>query len=93
MSSNGYITELPDDQWIQELRSWQASVWAAHQVMLVDYAIGPLVRDPLTNATYVTKPSNEMEKMLCGTQKMRKLGGFVYVDSALYKDCYAKDCQ
>jgi hypothetical protein len=75
-SSQGVISTLPSDQWIQELQSWESIVWAAHQVILADYAVGPAMRDPLSESI-VLPPKKSIEKKLCGMQKMRKPGGFV----------------
>lgn len=72
----GFVASIPDDQWIQELRSWYSIIWAAHQAIVTDYAIGPTVRTPLAEP-YTVAPSSKAEKYLCGTQKMRKPGGFV----------------
>lgn len=73
---DGVIAALPTDQWIHELQSWESIVWATHQVILADYAIGPAVRDPLSESI-VLPPTNSGGKQLCGMQKMRKPGGFV----------------
>lgn len=74
--SGGRVVSLPDDQWIKELTSWESSVWATYQITVADYAIGPIVRDPLSK-NFTKPPSNQAEKRLCGMQKMRKPGGFV----------------
>lgn len=74
--SAGLIDEVPDDQWITELKGWEETVWAAHQIAIADYAVGPTVRDPLA-ANYTLRPSNKAEKLLCRSQKMRRSGGFV----------------
>ncbi|KAF2871857.1 hypothetical protein BDV95DRAFT_594151 [Massariosphaeria phaeospora] len=70
------ITEIPDDQWIKETQRWEAIVWATHQIMVTDVAIGPAVRDPLSQQ-FVLPPTNEQHQNLCRMQKMRKQGGFV----------------
>ncbi|KAF2736414.1 hypothetical protein EJ04DRAFT_432960 [Polyplosphaeria fusca] len=74
-NSIGILDELPNDQWITELRIWNAIVWAGFQIMVSDYAIGPTVRDPLSES-YTVKPVNEAERSLCGMQKMRKPGAY-----------------
>jgi hypothetical protein len=66
---------LPHDQWIKELKFWEANVWASYQITMVDYAIGPAVRVPLAES-YVIPRANETKKV-CQIQKMRKPGGFV----------------
>ena len=68
--------QIPPDQWITEARAMEAAVWAAMQITLADYAVGPSVRDPDV-ADYVIKPETPGYKQLCTTQKMRKAGGFV----------------
>ena len=72
----GLINSIPDDQWIRELYDWESIVWAAHQTMLVDNAIGPTIRDPFAES-YFLQPTTQAERELCGMQKMRKQGGFV----------------
>lgn len=76
LSDGGSITRLPDDQWMKELHDWEAITWTEHQIMIADYAIGPTARSPLAQSL-MRVPSDEGEKSLCSTQKMRKPGGFV----------------
>jgi hypothetical protein len=77
MVGTGLITvQMPADQWIVEARAMESSVWAALQISLADYAIGPIVRHPEI-ADYIWKATTPGEKRLCGSQKMRKAGGFV----------------
>lgn len=73
---SGFIASVPKDHWIEELRGWYSIIWAAHQAIVTDYAIGPTVRTPLAEP-YTVPPSSDAERHLCGTQKMRKPGGFV----------------
>jgi hypothetical protein len=73
----GIVTaQVPENQWITEARAMESSVWAALQVSLVDYAIGPRVRS-IELADYVVDPITSGDQQLCGAQKMRKAGGFV----------------
>lgn len=74
----GVLSSLPDDQWVKEVVSWESNAWAALQIAVADYAIGAANRDTFSKQ-YVKEPSSEGEKKLCGMQKMRKSGGFVYV--------------
>ncbi|KAJ4298081.1 hypothetical protein N0V90_005980 [Kalmusia sp. IMI 367209] len=75
-NSAGSISGLPDEQWIQELQLWEATVWAEYQIIVSDHAIGPTVRDASSQKYYLS-PENDAEKKLCHAQKMRKQGGFV----------------
>ncbi|KAF2277918.1 uncharacterized protein EI97DRAFT_415680 [Westerdykella ornata] len=79
MNSDNEIPALPDDQWIKELQGWEAFVWASHQIIITDYAVGPGVRSPPTHK-YVVPPSDDGEVKLCSKQKMRKPGGFVNIN-------------
>jgi hypothetical protein len=74
----GEIKMIPEDQWIQELTSWEAAIWANAQIWLSEYAIGIGARVP-NAAEYQKAPETEGEKQLCHTQKMRSPGGFAYV--------------
>jgi hypothetical protein len=66
---------LPDDQWIRELTRWQRQVLASLQVAMIDYSIGPGVRD--TAYPLYIRPITDSEKQLCKMQKMRKSGNVV----------------
>lgn len=68
------VESLPDDQWIKEVQTWEAIAWAAIQIVIADYAIGPTVRDPSSKDLVV---KNGTEKELCSMMKMRRPGGFV----------------
>ena len=48
------------------------------QTRFADFAMGPSVRESDVSKAY-TYPTSEGGKLLCGVQKMRKAGGFVYV--------------
>lgn len=75
----GFVNDLPNDQWVREVQGWTSVAWAAHQIIIAEYAIGPSVRE--RNAKQVTRaPANQGEKDLCGMQKMRKPGGFVNIN-------------
>lgn len=71
----GYVSHLPNDQWKNEAISWVSTVWAGVQTMLTDYAVGPKERDPLAD-DYIDPPSNQSDKTLCKSVRMRKPGGF-----------------
>jgi hypothetical protein len=68
--------QIPPNQWVSEVQRWEAIVWAASQVYVADYAIGPNIRDPGI-AESIIKPETAADKTLCGSLKMRKAGGFV----------------
>lgn len=73
----GYMTaEVPRNQWVTEARNIEAATWAAMQINIADYAIGPGVRTPDLK-DYVGKPETKGDQQLCRAQKMRKSGGFV----------------
>ena len=68
--------QMPKDQWVTEIVQWEQFVWAALQISVADYAIGPAVRTA-DAASYLIMPETEGDMMLCASQKMRKMGGFV----------------
>jgi len=74
----GYIPSLPDDQWIQEVTRWEAFVWATLQTAITDYAVGPSVREPSARA-HIRNVTNDGEKELCRALRMKRSGGFVFV--------------
>lgn len=77
MSKNDFNMEpLPDDFWKQEVIGWEYETWAAMQIAVSNYAIGPQSIDPYEDG-YLLKPETQGEKALCGVQKMKKTGGFV----------------
>ncbi|KAF2682356.1 hypothetical protein K458DRAFT_57598 [Lentithecium fluviatile CBS 122367] len=82
--SKGTIEWLPDDQWITEVRAWTNQVWAAFQIGVADYAIGPWERnwgeEVDKNITDLQFPKNEAERALCGMQRMRISGNFVNIN-------------
>lgn len=69
---------LPDDQWLRELTRWQKQTLASLQVAMVDYSIGPGSRD--TAFPVYLRPASDVEKQLCGMQKMRKNGNVVNIN-------------
>ena len=71
-------TQVPNDQWITEIKGWESFTWAALQTTVADHAIGAQSRDPRA-AQYVSRPTDQGDIELCGMQKMRKSGGFVSV--------------
>lgn len=74
---DGYVAgQIPSDQWMVEAKGMESFVWTALQIAVADYAIGPSLRSP-DIADNVTVPTTPGEKQLCGTQRMRKAGGFV----------------
>ncbi|CAN9099345.1 unnamed protein product [Alternaria alternata] len=73
------IPSMPDDFWKREVLGWEQEVWAAMQMAVSQYAIGPKASDPFADA-YVIAPQTEGEKALCGAQKMKKSGGFVNIN-------------
>ena len=72
----GVISSLPPDQWIIELKSWESTAWAAHQIALAEFATGAKAIDPQAD-NYTVQPSSIAEKQLCKSLKVRKPGGFV----------------
>jgi hypothetical protein len=74
--TNETLPELPDDQWIKELVWAESKVWAALQVSIADYAIGPTVRDRGVGLNEFIAPVTSGEKQLCGLQKMKHSGDF-----------------
>jgi hypothetical protein len=69
------IRGLPNNQWILELERWESQILASLQVAVIDYAIGPGIRD--TAFPVFMKPLNAAEKQLCNLQKMQKTGDVV----------------
>jgi hypothetical protein len=65
----------PPDQWIKEIVGWESHVWAALQMAITDYAVGPKARDSGADI-YAKYPSTDGGKRLCGMQRMRRSGGF-----------------
>ena len=66
---------LPNDQWVQELKGFESSVWAMLQIAISDYAIGASVRD-LEAAKLMRSNITSGEQRLCGMQKMMNPGGY-----------------
>lgn len=72
----GYIPNLPDDQWIQEITNWESTTWAGMQIMLADMSIGIGARVPKAAGLQNASASAE-EKRMCQMQRMKNPGGFV----------------
>lgn len=72
------LESLPDDQWIREVIAWEKYVWASLQTIISDYATGPATRDP-SALDHIRNDTTPGERQLCGVQRMRKSGGFMYV--------------
>lgn len=75
LTTGGYISSLPDDQWVQEVIGWESFAWAAMQIYIGDFFTGPVAREPYA-ASYTKPVSTEGERKLCGMMKMRRSGGF-----------------
>ncbi|KAF2730866.1 hypothetical protein EJ04DRAFT_579521 [Polyplosphaeria fusca] len=72
---------IPDNQWVKELQAWESSIWAALQIEVSDYAIGPQVRmRNLTSAYGINLANTTAEEQLCRMQRMRKSGGFANIN-------------
>ena len=71
---------LPDDQWIKEVIAWESRVWASYQALLAAAVVGPSVFDEFANE-YTEPVIDDGDRQLCQSLKMRKSGGFAYVDS------------
>lgn len=76
MRVGGYISALPDDQWVQEVVGWESNTWASLQIAIAEYATGVKARDAFADS-YYRQPETDGEKKLCSMQKMKKSGGFV----------------
>lgn len=72
------VSGLPNNFWKQEVLGWEQEVWAAMQIQVSQHATGPQLGDPFAGEIYL-RPETEGEKALCGAQRMKKSGGFVYV--------------
>lgn len=57
---------------------WESAAWSALQILVSDYAVGPVNRDSLADQ-YTDAPATDGYKALCRSQRMRKAGGFAYV--------------
>ncbi|KAF2015277.1 hypothetical protein BU24DRAFT_450022 [Aaosphaeria arxii CBS 175.79] len=77
ISGDDGIPSLPDTQWIKEVQTWDKQIWAAFQTAITDHAIGPSVRTPGVEPMPLSGPG---QSQLCGSQKMRKNGGFINVN-------------
>lgn len=72
----GFITSLPNDQWMKEVLEWEKYIWASIQTVVSDYAIGYTALDPSTHDSIRTNLTNG-EQQLCRAQKMKRSGGFM----------------
>jgi len=68
--------QLPNNQWMIESKHFMAFSLAYLQAIFTDAARGPEAQSPGLS-TSVNHPVTEGEVQLCGSQKMRKAGGFV----------------
>jgi hypothetical protein len=75
LDSSGVIHYIPDDQWIQEFIGWESHVWAGLQFAVADHAIGTSTRQGSAGSLQ-RDYTNDGEKQLCGSQRMRMAGGF-----------------
>jgi hypothetical protein len=75
VSSNLLSATAADNQWIKEVIGWESYAWAGIQNTLLDFIVGPKIRDP-SAATYLDPPTLTGEKQLCKLMKVRKSGGF-----------------
>ena len=75
-ASKSVIDSIPDGFWKQEVLGWEQESWAALQIALAQYAIGPKATDELAD-NYWIKPETDGEKALCSAMKMKKSGDFV----------------
>ncbi|KAF1947008.1 hypothetical protein EJ02DRAFT_449990 [Clathrospora elynae] len=69
---------LPDDQWIKEVVAWESLVWAGYQAVISAAVIGPKVFDKFADE-YTEPMTDEGDRELCQSLKMRKSGGFANV--------------
>ena len=72
----GFITSLPNDQWMREVLEWEKYIWASLQTVVSDYAIGYTALDPSTQDS-IRKNLTVGEKQLCQVQRMKRSGGFM----------------
>jgi len=72
----GYISSLPNDQWVTEVIAWESQAYAALQIAIEKYSTGARSIDPYA-ASYIRKPQTDGEKALCMKQRVRKSGGLV----------------
>lgn len=72
------VRGLPNDQWLRELSRWQKQVLASLQVAVIDYSLGPSLRDTAYPVHF--RPDGDSDKRLCGMQKMRKSGNVVNIN-------------
>ncbi|KAJ4290347.1 hypothetical protein N0V90_010563 [Kalmusia sp. IMI 367209] len=79
LNMNGFVGQLPDDQWAKEALNWENYAWAGFQTMLSDTAVGPITRNQLADS-YTDAPATSGDSSLCHSMKMRKAGGFANVN-------------
>jgi hypothetical protein len=75
-ANGGVLATLPDDQWVQEMVSWERNVWSQLRTRVTDYAVGYEVREPLMAAA-VNNETTTGQRQLCGMQRMKSPGGFL----------------
>ncbi|KAJ4305887.1 hypothetical protein N0V90_001420 [Kalmusia sp. IMI 367209] len=76
LDTGGQSYGLPNDQWMREVVMWESSTWAALQVAIAQYALGPpelLSGDSQAANTNLTTT----QRRLCKMQRVRRSGGFV----------------
>lgn len=72
----GYISSLPNGQWVTEIIAWESQAYAALQIAIEKYATGPRSIDPHADS-YTRQPQTDGEKALCMKQRVRKSGGLM----------------
>ena len=63
------------NQWSDDMRYFNKNFLSIMRLAFTDYAIGAGTRDP-ESEKFVKKPSTEEETFKCGSQIMKKSGGF-----------------
>jgi hypothetical protein len=75
-TSSAVIDSIPNGFWKEEVLAWEQESWAALQIAIAQYAIGPKASDELADKYWI-KPKTDGEKALCAAMKMKKTGDFV----------------
>jgi hypothetical protein len=78
--SGSIVLDLPDDQWITEVKTWYHVFWSQMQLLFSASAAGPEMIGFPVHEDYWRRPSTAGEKQLCGMQKMRRSGGFANIN-------------
>ncbi|KAF2132750.1 hypothetical protein P153DRAFT_382375 [Dothidotthia symphoricarpi CBS 119687] len=76
--SKSIVPYVDDGMWYLQLLGWERSIWATIQIAVMDWAIGPNVREGHTGNW--TRPSTAAEKQLCKMQRMRVSGHVVNIN-------------